>query len=328
MLAIGKAGMHRQGRIRIRGSSSPLALALVLLMGCCPVFAVLPRVLSRSHDEAVAPFSIDVDGPHQTVLEVVNEVARNGLITGTFEYKSDENLPGAEFLTKCDLFEPWSGPGTVVYKVRKRALSPSHFLNSNDVGTVAVRYIVQELGPNSTRLFIDAAFVENSGHHHHPSDGYVETSEFGAIAQKLKDVEQERLLAGQPLPRNESSSRRQAAANVEPASLLEPRTQVVEDAQSDLQQTVAAQEARLAEESATMRQLQDHVTETRKSVILHVAAQRAEMKTFPYHHADTLQALKQGQEVTLIATTPYWCRVRSAEGQEGWIFRSLLEEQP
>jgi len=327
-LAIGEAGMERGRRVSICDFWLAPALALIVLFGCSPGFAALPRVLSRSHDEAVTPFSIDVDAPYQTVLGVVNEVAHAGFITGTFEYKSDENLPGAEFLTKCDLFEPWSGPGTVVFKMRKRALAPSHFLNSNDVGTVAVRYIVQELGPNSTRLFIDAVFVENAGHHHHLSDGYVETSEFGAIAQKLKDAEHERLLTGQPLPRNESSSRMQAAPSVEPAPLVEPRTQVVEDAESDLLKAIAAQEASLTQESANMRQLQDLVSEARRSVILHVTAQRAEMKMFPYHHADTVQALKQGQEVTVIVTTPSWYRVRSADGQEGWIFRSLLEAQP
>ena len=74
---------------------------------------------------------------------------------------------------------------------------------------MAVRYVVQERGPNSTRLFIDAVYIENARHHGHPSDGYVETCEFGEIGKLLKDREQLQKLAasGQPLsPGQESTS--------------------------------------------------------------------------------------------------------------------------
>src|ERR1700746_331476 len=109
---------------------------------------------SRSRDTAGASFSIDLDKPSAEVLSAVSDVAHSGSIKRTFEYRDEEQLNGARFEEKSPLFPAWSGPGKVLYKVRAKTLSPSHFLNSNDVGTVAVRYVGQALSPNSTRLFI------------------------------------------------------------------------------------------------------------------------------------------------------------------------------
>ena len=164
---------------------------------------------ARSKETGAASFSIDLDKPFSEVVPIVDEVARSGSIKGTFEYRGDEQLTGAQFSDKSQLFPAWTEPGKVFYKIRAKALSPSHFLNSNDVGTVAVRYVVQERGPNLTRLFIDAVFIENARHHGHPSDGYVETCEFGEIGKLLKDREQLQKLAasGQPFsPGQESTS--------------------------------------------------------------------------------------------------------------------------
>src|SRR5207247_3679386 len=67
--------------------------------------------------------------------------------------------------------------------------SPEHFYQSNDEGTVAVRYIVQALTPSGTRLRIDAVFVEASLRRRHASDGQVENSEFEAVSAKMQDIE-------------------------------------------------------------------------------------------------------------------------------------------
>src|SRR5262249_23507512 len=106
--------------------------------------------VARSHDPVAATFAIDLDKPFNQVLQAVNEVANNRVIPGTFEYKGDQSLPGAVLDQDCQLFRQWSGPGKVFFKVRKKTLAPVHFLNSNDIGTVAVRYVVQEIGSNLT----------------------------------------------------------------------------------------------------------------------------------------------------------------------------------
>jgi SH3-like domain-containing protein len=35
--------------------------------------------------------------------------------------------------------------------------------------------------------------------------------------------------------------------------------------------------------------------------------------------------LDRGEEVTVLTTTRYWYRVRSADGHEGWIYYMFLE---
>jgi hypothetical protein len=268
----------------------------------------------------VAPLSIDLDKPFQTVVDVVREVADNGVIQGTFEYKGDESLPRAEAAPSSGLFPPWSGSGQIFFKVRTRTLTPAHFLNSNDMGTVAVRYVVQELGPNSTRLNIDAIFVENSHHRSHPSDGYVEASEFGVIGKRLREFDRQQLRASSlgPDQQQESSSRTE-----------EPATQVIDSsATGNLQQAIAAQEAKLDAESATLEKLQARAEQLRHGPSARVSALRAELKAFPYAHSPTVAALSKDEQVTILAKSAYWYRVRSADGQEGWIHHRMVESQP
>ena len=59
-----------------------------------------------------------------------------------------------------------------------------------------------------------------------------------------------------------------------------------------------------------------------------ISVERAELKTLPYAHARSVEALKQGQEVTVLAKTTYWYRVRAEDGQEGWISHASVESHP
>lgn len=304
--------------------------------------------LARSRETGAASFSIDLDKPFTEVVAIVDEVARSGSIKGTFEYRGDEQLTGAQFSEKSQLFPAWTQPGKVFYKVRTKALSPSHFLNSNDVGTVAVRYVVQERGPNLTRLFIDAVFIENARHHGHPSDGYVETCEFGEIGKLLKDREQLQKLAesGQPFsPGQESTShsedrqeeikaqveKRPPRNEVKPKSVTPeaPRVTDVDSAKlGDLQRAIAEQKSLLAADHANLDKLEAQARQLRAAEFVRVKSDRAELKVLPYAHAHVIEALRRGQEVTVLAKSTYWYQVRSEDGQEGWISHTLLEVAP
>jgi hypothetical protein len=267
----------------------------------------------------VAPFSIDLDKPFPTVVEVVRNVAGNGVIQGTFEFKGDESLSRAEAASSFRLFPPWSGPGQVFFKLRTQVLSPAHFLNSNDMGTVSVRYVVQDVGPNATRLNIDAIFVENSHHRSHPSDGYVEASEFGVIGKRLRELDQQ-LRASSPEAGHSQESSSRAG---------EPGREVIDPSKTgDLGQTIAMQEAGLNAESATLRQLQAQAEQLRQGPSGRISALRAELKFLPYAHAPTVAALNKDERVTILARSAYWYRVRSADGQEGWLHHQVLETQP
>jgi hypothetical protein len=73
--------------------------------------------------------------------------------------------------------------------VRKQALDPRNFKDSGDLGTLAVRYVVQVQGFENTVLRIDAVFVEDIRHTVHPSNGSVESSEYKDIHERLDAVE-------------------------------------------------------------------------------------------------------------------------------------------
>ena len=293
-----------------------------------------------ARDSGSASFSIDLDKPYADVLAVVSDVAHSGTIKGSFEYKGEDSLDKAEFQESSRLFPAWTDPGKVFYKVRAKALSPSHFLNSNDVGTVAVRYVVQQRGPNSTRLFIDAVFIENARHHGHPSDGYVETCEFGDIGKRLKERDQllaEAATGQQYSPGNESSSRSETEPvapapeppPAEPPAAAPPAAQVVGNGNAgDLQKAITEQKSLLAADSAGLEKLEAEARQLRSAEFVKVKADRAELKALPYMHARAVEALARGQEVTVLAKSAYWYQVRSEDGKEGWISRSLLEVQP
>jgi Bacterial SH3 domain len=290
-----------------------IAPALFLLL-CAPVY-------SRTREQAAPSFTIEVDQPFSRVVAVVDDVARSSVIKGTFEYAGDDQLTGAQFEASSRLFPAWTGAGKVFFKVRNRTLAPKHFIQSNDVGAVAVRYVVQEDGANSTRLVIDAVFVENGGHHGHPSDGYVETCEFAEIGKRLKEFDQQRTLraSGHEFsPSRESSS--------QPDKPVE--TAVDSSATADIRRALAEQESQLAADTTNLRQLEAQARKLRASEFVRISAERAELKASPYSHARVVAALKQGQEVTVLVKSAYWFRVRSEDGQEGWVSHTALEAQP
>jgi hypothetical protein len=304
---------------------------------CCALswflFLCVP-VSWGARDSGSASFSIDLDKPYAEVLAIVSDIAHSGTIKGTFEYRGEDSLDKAEFQESSRLFPAWTEPGKVFFKVRSKALSPTHFLNSNDVGTVAVRYVVQERGPNSTRLFIDAVFIENARHHGHPSDGYVETCEFGEIGKRLREHDQllaEAATGQQFSPGQESSSRSQSAsAEPAPAPPLPAAAAEAVDAgkTADLQRAIAEQKTSLATDYAGLAKLEGEARQLRSAEFVKVKADRAELKVQPYMHARTVEALTRGQEVTVLARSSYWYQVRAEDGKEGWISHSLLEVQP
>jgi hypothetical protein len=309
---------------RVRGVG--LCLAVLLISFAAAGYA-------RAHETGAASFSIDLDKPFAEVEAAVSEVAHTASIKGTFEYRGEEELTGAQFEEKSRVFPPWTAPGKVFYKVRTKALSPTHFLNSNDVGTVAVRYVVQEKGPNSTRLFIDAVFVENARHHDHPSDGYVETCEFGEIGRRLKERDQLVAAGQQTSPAQESSSRpdsRQGIVAPAPVAKSEPPAAAEVDSAKtgDLQRAINEQKSLLAADYAGLEKLETQARQLRSSEFVRVKTDRAELKALPYAHARVVEALKKGQEVTVLAKSTYWYQVRSEDGQEGWIAHSFLEVHP
>jgi hypothetical protein len=185
------------------------------------------------------------------------------------------------------------------------------------MGTVAVRYIVQTVSPATTRLFIDAIFVENSHHHPHPSDGYVETTEFAEVAKHLKELTEARESQQSGYSSSSESSSRTAAAN----------DGAVAEA-SDLQKVLVEQQAKLNSDSQRLTDLEHRLADLQVGRKLRVITERGELKSNPYSHSTVITAVPQGASLLVIAQSEHWYEVRANDGKEGWIHHSQVGAQP
>jgi hypothetical protein len=246
--------------------------------------------------------SVDLDSPYDKVLKVVQEIADDGIIRGTWQYRGTTELAGATSARTARGFDEWNGRGTVLYKVRPDTLSPANFHESMAKGTVAVRYIVQAAGPNTTNLRIDAVFEEDDRRREHPSEGGVESSEFAAITAKIKELDD-----------------REAAGHEQAAH--QQQLQKMEELEAEL----GRESAQLATLTAKEKELQQQLQRPPGSGPARVRTASADMKAEPYNQSRTLQLLAQGETVTVLLRTPNWYRVQASNGEEGWVYRLMLE---
>ena len=207
-------------------------LALYLLTGLLAMAALTVVALAGSPDQS-AGLSIALQNPFATVVEAVRTVCADGLIRGTFQYESDAAISGAVEASSSLSFPRWAGSGQVFYKTRQGAIAPAHFKGSRDKGAVTVRYVVEPEPEGRARVTIDAVFVEDGHHGRHPSQGFVETAEFGEIAKQLKHTgtrvsgPEAGSVGSEPEPRSpnhpfQDADRQQVAEPDRPASAVGP----------------------------------------------------------------------------------------------------------
>jgi hypothetical protein len=171
------------------------AVAWVFLVLAVVATAAIPGqagILKRGKKDA-SPYGegliVNIPMPEAEVAQVVEDVASNTIIRGTKEYNKDEYVAGAEAAASSTLFPAWKDGGKVFYKVRKEALDPRNFQNGGDVGTLAVRYVLQPQGDKNTVLRIDALFEEDFRRTLHKSNGSVESNEYQIIHDRLDAIE-------------------------------------------------------------------------------------------------------------------------------------------
>jgi hypothetical protein len=314
--------LHITPESLVPGSLRPIALFLLL-----GTTFFSPRVSARERDalQYGAGLIVNVPMPEAEVTQAVEEVTQNGIIRGTKEYNKDEYIAGAVPATSSRLFPPWADGGKVFYKTRTHALDPRNFKNGGDVGTLAVRYIVQGQGDTNTVLRIDAVFVEDFRHTAHPSNGSVESSEYKDIHDHLEamelvkqqtvEAEKERQYQLNKKERLAASSDSPVVAGHESSSTTGPEGHNESAAQLDAGLSSAPS-------------LEQHVKDLRGKVERLVKAPGAPLKSAPFHTASTLQSLASGTEVMIVISTPYWYGVETHEGQHGWIPRDQLEQLP
>jgi hypothetical protein len=328
---------------RLRWSRLILAAALVVQFSAMPLLQAHGKDKGKiSYGEALI---VNVPFPEAQVEQVVQDVTQNGLIRGTKEYNKDQYISGAHPADSTHAFPDWTGAGKVFYKVRQQAIDPRNFKDSGDVGTVAVRYVLQPQGDKNTVLRIDAVFVEDFRKIVHLSDGSVEGSEYKDIRDRLDAIdlmqrqnveaenERQEMLqkkqlqaanggAATPLPAAPSYSS-SSSASVPAVSVPVASAPAAADPGPA---TLAAQPTTVEQEPG--QTLEEHVKDLRRQVERLVKSPGAPLKSAPFHTASTLNPLQPGTEVLILISTPYWYGVETREGQHGWISRDEVEPMP
>lgn len=287
------------------------------------ICSLLPvRLLAKRKDAAQygAGLIVNVPYPENEVTQVVQDIVQNGIIRGTKEYAKDQYIAGAAAASSTYAFPGWTEGGKVFYKVRLRALDPWNFKDSSDVGTLAVRYVVQPQDNTHTVLRIDARFVEDFRHVSHPSNGSVESAEYKDIVDHLDSLE---------LMQNQAAEAEKSRRQQTPSPSAPPQIDTTQPSQPTQAATAPAEPTTAsAGANTTPQTLEEHVKDLKRQVERLVKAPGAPLKSAPFHTASTLQSLPSGTEVLVVISTPYWLGVETHEGQHGWILRDELELLP
>ena len=340
--------------------SSRSAAAFLLL-----VLVVIAAVPAHSRDKKVLQYGagliVNIPLSEPEVEQAVQDVVQNTIIRGTKEYNKDEYISHAVAATSTPVFPSWNQAGKVYFKVREQALNPWNFKDSTDVGTLAVRYIVQPQGENNTVLRIDAIFVENFRHVSHPSDGSVESAEYKDIQDHLQATELVKQETAEALRLKDERAARQhsssgTSSNSGESSSLESSSVAGERAVDDSDRASAtpqnaAHQATVSEELSTPAvppetlptsaapqtslayeltgpALEQHIADLRREVVRVVKKPGAPLQSAPFHTATTIKSLQPGTEILVVINTPYWLGVETHDGDHGWIRRDELELAP
>src|SRR5215813_8324050 len=171
------------------GSPITRPSSLFLILACAAAFA--PACIHGKETLTTTGVVREFNAPAEEVRQAVIAVAHDQIVHGTMIFDKEPLLNGAEAVDSTPLFDPWTGPGEVYYKIRKNAIAPRHFKDSADQGTIAVRYILVPIDAERTRVKVDAIYVEASHRLAHDSDGNVEKTELKEIKDHLEALEEE-----------------------------------------------------------------------------------------------------------------------------------------
>ena len=248
----------------------------------------------------------ELAGSLNEVRQAVVNVQKDHIIHGTKVFDREPVLTGGETADSSPFFEPWRGAGEVFFKVRRNAIAPRHFLETGDMGTIAVRYVIIPVNADRTRVKIDAVYVETAHKTVHASDGTVENEEMKEVKDSLESMQQAALDAA-------DARRRAQSAELVRQSFLRQR----ED-----------ESARLASLRQNEKDLEAEITALRREIERRVKAPGADLKAAPFRSAASLKSLSAFTEVVVLIVTPHWLGVETPDGQRGWLPLEQLEPLP
>ena len=190
--------------------------------------------------------------------------------------------------------------------MRASVLAPVNFKDSQDEGTLAVRYVVQPKDDSKTIVRIDAVFAEEFLRTVHPSDGSVENAECQDIQDRIDAVEAEK---------------KQVAEREK-----ERKEKLVQ--QIDKRKKETDEAAALASAQSSEQTLDQHVESLRHQAERVVKAPGGPLKSAPFQSATNVKSVEAGEEVVIVIVTPYWYGVETTDGQHGWMNRRQLDPLP
>ena len=281
-----------------------LATIIVVLMLGASASAFPPRSLDQKSDVPEG-FEIYLKAPEATVIKAVQFVIEDDTIQGTWIYERDKTLSGAVPETSSAYYGEYKGEGHVFYKVRHDALAPRNFKDAADIGIITVRYVVQGVAPNKTRLQIDAVFVEDGNKKVHASNTTVETSEFADIQSHIVQIQKE---------------------EQETAELTQRRQRMVESRTATKERNEEL--ARFSESENSVKSLEQKVDELHHKIEVRVKSEPIELKAAPFDRAAKLSALPAHSDLLVEIITDYWYGVETVEGHRGWVRLDQVEPLP
>ena len=240
----------------------------------------------------------------QECTAALHDVLKIHIIHGTRAFEREPTIEWS--WKKCDphlCSATGKVPEKFFYKVRKDVVAPRHFKESNDAGTIGVRYVVVSLTPQRTRVQIDAVFVESAHKAVHTSDLTVEASEFKAIQEHL----QANQLAEQEA---RDLKRRRDSAELVKKTMIRHR----ED-ESTL----------LASTQSSVKDLEERLKTLRHEIERRVKAPVTDLKAAPFQSSAKILTVPAYTEVVIVIVTPHWLGVENPDGQRGWIAIEQLE---
>ena len=244
--------------------------------------------------------------PVDDVRQAVISVQRDNIIHGTLVFDKEPILNGAEAVNSTPLFDPWTGPGEVYYKIREKAIAPRHFLDTGDMGTIGVRYVLIPVNADRTRVKIDAVYLEVAHNRVHPSDGNVEKFEMNEVKDALDSLQEAAMQAA-------DARRRALSAELVRQSYARQREE---------------ESTRVTNAQTSAKDLEEKIESLRRELERRVKAPGADLKGAPFQAAANLKSLPAHSEVVVLIITPHWLGVETPEGQRGWLPMEELEPLP
>jgi hypothetical protein len=281
-----------------------LFLSISLVFSC--LFPHSSPILAQ-HKELMSPgIAREFLAPIGDVRQAVLSVQKDHIVHGTKVFDKEPILTDAEAVDSTSLFEPWSGPGEVYFKIREKAIAPRHFMDTGDQGTIGVRYVIIPVTDLRTRVKVDAVYIETAHKVVHPSDGTVEKAEMQEIKEALDSLQQAAADAA-------DARRRAMSAELVHQSYARQREE---------------ETSRLSNAQTSEKEMQQEITSLRHEIERRVKAPGADLKAAPFESATNLKTLSAFTEVVILIITPHWLGVETPEGQRGWLPNEKLEPLP